>query len=65
MDVCEHHLSQMSQWEATLLEHAKQLQANLTLIPFVSSSSKDPMSKASAALTSPRGGINGGGYFCR
>ena len=33
-----------------------------TLIPFVSSSSKEPMSKASAAFTSPRGGINGGGY---
>lgn len=34
------------------------------LAPFVSSSSKEPISKASAALTSPRGGINGGGYFC-
>lgn len=33
-----------------------------TLIPFVSSSSKEPMSKASAAFTSPRGGISGGGY---
>ena len=38
---------------------------NYTLaLPFVSSSSKEPMSKASAALTSPRGGIRGGGYFC-
>lgn len=35
-----------------------------TLMPFVSSSSKEPMSKASAAFTSPRGGIRGGGY-CR
>jgi len=34
-----------------------------TLIPFVSSSSKFPISKASAALTSPRGGINGGVDF--
>lgn len=34
-----------------------------TLIPFVSSSSKFPISKASAALTSPRGGINGGINF--
>ena len=34
-----------------------------TLIPFVSSSSKLPMSKASAALTSPRGGMSGGVYF--
>lgn len=31
-------------------------------MPFVSSSSKEPMSKASAAFTSPRGGISGGGY---
>ena len=36
-----------------------------TLIPFVSSSSKFPISKASAALTSPRGGMRGGGYFNR
>lgn len=36
-----------------------------TLIPFVSSSSKEPMSKASAAFTSPRGGISGGGYCGR
>ena len=36
-----------------------------TLIPFVSSSSKEPMSKASAAFTSPRGGISGGGYCSR
>ncbi len=33
-----------------------------TLIPLVSSSSKEPMSKASAALTSPLGGMRGGGY---
>jgi len=39
--------------------------ASVSLIPFVSSSSKEPMSKASAALTSPRGGIKGGVYFCR
>lgn len=37
----------------------------ITLIPLVSSSSNEPMSKASAALTSPRGGISGGVYFCR
>ena len=37
----------------------------LTLIPFTSSSSKEPMSKASAAFTSPLGGINGGGYWER
>lgn len=34
-----------------------------TLIPLVSSSSNEPISKASAALTSPRGGIKGGGYW--
>lgn len=34
-----------------------------TLMPFVSSSSKEPMSKASAALTSPLGGIRGGEYW--
>lgn len=34
-----------------------------TLMPLVSSSSKEPISKASAALTSPRGGIRGGGYY--
>ena len=34
------------------------------IIPFVSSSSKDPISKASAAFTSPLGGMSGGGYFC-
>lgn len=34
-----------------------------TLMPLVSSSSNEPMSKASAALTSPRGGIKGGGYW--
>lgn len=39
--------------------------ASVSLIPFVSSSSKEPMSKASAALTSPRGGIKGGVYFWR
>jgi len=32
----------------------------LTLTPFTSSSSNEPISKASAAFTSPRGGINGG-----
>ena len=31
--------------------------------PFVSSSSNEPMSKASAALTSPLGGIRGGGIL--
>ncbi len=36
-----------------------------TFIPLVSSSSNEPISKASAALTSPRGGISGGGYFCK
>ncbi len=35
-----------------------------TLMPLVSSSSKEPMSKASAAFTSPLGGIKGGEY-CR
>uniref|UniRef100_A0A6B0UZ86 Putative secreted protein n=1 Tax=Ixodes ricinus TaxID=34613 RepID=A0A6B0UZ86_IXORI len=39
--------------------------ASVSLIPLVSSSSKEPMSKASAAFTSPLGGIRGGGYFCR
>jgi hypothetical protein len=34
-------------------------------MPLVSSSSNDPISKASAAFTSPRGGINGGWYFCK
>ena len=34
-----------------------------TFWPLVSSSSNEPMSKASAALTSPRGGMSGGGYF--
>ena len=38
--------------------------ASVSFKPLVSSSSKDPMSKASAALTSPLGGIRGGGYFC-
>ena len=33
-----------------------------SLMPFVSSSSKLPMSNASAAFTSPLGGINGGTY---
>lgn len=37
---------------------------NLTLMPLVSSSSKEPMSNASAAFTSPLGGIKGGEY-CR
>ena len=32
-------------------------------MPLVSSSSKDPISKASAALTSPLGGIKGGVYY--
>lgn len=32
-------------------------------MPFVSSSSKEPISNASAAFTSPRGGIKGGGYY--
>ena len=40
-------------------------QFRLTLIPLVSSSSKFPISNASAALTSPRGGINGGTNFNR
>lgn len=34
-------------------------------MPLVSSSSKEPMSKASAAFTSPLGGINGGEYYRR
>lgn len=38
---------------------------NSTLMYFVSSSSNEPMSKASAALTSPRGGMRGGGYLRR
>lgn len=38
--------------------------ASVNLIPLVSSSSNEPMSNASAAFTSPRGGINGGVYFC-
>jgi len=33
------------------------------LIPLTSSSSNEPISKASAALTSPLGGIKGGGYY--
>lgn len=37
---------------------------SVSLIPFVSSSSNEPISNASAAFTSPRGGINGGVYFC-
>lgn len=36
-----------------------------TLMPLVSSSSKLPISKASAALTSPLGGTMGGVYFCK
>lgn len=36
-----------------------------TLMPLVSSSSKEPMSKASAAFTSPLGGIKGGEYYRR
>lgn len=36
-----------------------------TLMPLVSSSSNEPISKASAAFTSPLGGIRGGVYFCR
>lgn len=39
--------------------------ASVSLIPLVSSSSKEPISKASAAFTSPRGGISGGVYFWR
>lgn len=34
-------------------------------MPLVSSSSKEPMSKASAAFTSPLGGIKGGEYCGR
>lgn len=34
-------------------------------MPLVSSSSNEPMSNASAALTSPLGGIRGGVYFCK
>jgi len=36
-----------------------------TFMPLVSSSSNEPISNASAALTSPRGGMRGGGYFCK
>lgn len=42
----------------------ERLGERLTLMPLVSSSSKEPMSKASAAFTSPLGGIKGGEY-CR
>ena len=51
-------------WVPMALQHSCKRNV-LTLIPFTSSSSKEPMSKASAALTSPLGGIKGGGYFCR
>lgn len=34
-------------------------------MPLVSSSSNEPISNASAALTSPLGGIRGGVYFCK
>lgn len=37
--------------------------ASVSLIPLVSSSSNEPISNASAALTSPRGGMSGGVYF--
>lgn len=36
--------------------------ASVSLIPLVSSSSNEPISNASAAFTSPRGGISGGVY---
>ena len=35
---------------------------NITLMPLTSSSSNEPISNASAALTSPLGGTSGGGY---
>lgn len=41
------------------------VRAGFTLMPLVSSSSKEPMSKASAAFTSPLGGIKGGEYCGR
>lgn len=44
-------------------EHLDQHLDVSTLMPLVSSSSKEPMSKASAAFTSPRGGIKGGEYW--
>lgn len=34
-------------------------------MPLVSSSSNEPISNASAAFTSPLGGIRGGVYFCK
>lgn len=55
------HLSEMTRGKFLY----RSWSASVSLIPFVSSSSKEPMSKASAALTSPRGGIKGGVYFCR
>lgn len=55
------HLSEMTRGKFLY----RSWSASVSLIPFVSSSSKEPMSKASAALTSPRGGINGGVYFSR
>ena len=36
------------------------LDSSLTLTPLVSSESNDPISNASAALTSPLGGMSGG-----
>lgn len=39
--------------------------ASVSLMPLVSSSSKEPISKASAAFTSPLGGMRGGVYFWR
>uniref|UniRef100_A0A182V7F3 Uncharacterized protein n=1 Tax=Anopheles merus TaxID=30066 RepID=A0A182V7F3_ANOME len=36
---------------------------SVSLMPLVSSSSNEPMSNASAAFTSPLGGISGGVYF--
>lgn len=39
------------------------VEVSFTLMPLVSSSSKEPMSKASAAFTSPLGGIKGGEYY--
>ena len=55
----------ISPWSAPTWHIATDRPPHLTLMPLVSSSSKEPMSKASAALTSPLGGMSGGGYFCR
>ena len=55
-----------SRWrpKSTMTVARKSIQIGLnhppTLTPLTSSSSNEPMSNASAAFTSPRGGISGG-----